>query len=266
MTQTAPRPTVRCISAQEAAGLMQRHADTTTPGLALFDVRDPASYERDHIEGAEHLDEASAGPLLMHLPKHTPILIYCYKGNASQIYGRMFTDFRFTHVYSVDGGRDALAAALAPRPKASAPSPALAAFLSEYGFSTTDLNLPRQHGLTPLMRAALLGRDDLLEELIALGVTIGLRNHDGNTALWLACVSNEAAVVRRLIGAGINLNNQNDAGATCLMYTASSGRHAMMEILLAAGADPLIRNQDDARAVDLCATVECLQLLRHTAD
>jgi ankyrin repeat protein len=61
---------------------------------------------------------------------------------------------------------------------------------------------------------------------------------------------------------GIALDNQNDAGATCLMYAASSGRAEMVGWLLAAGADPDLKNQDDARAVDLCATLRCLRLLR----
>jgi hypothetical protein len=36
----------------------------------------------------------------------------------------------------------------------------------------------------------------------------------------------------------------------------------MVAWLLAAGADPDLKNQDDARAVDLCATLRCLKLLR----
>jgi len=112
------------------------------------------------------------------------------------------------------------------------------------------------------MRAALLGRPELVEELLALGVDVQRRNSDGNNALWLACVARDDAVAARLAVAGIDLDNRNDAGATCLMYAASSGRAEMVAWLLATGADPDLRNQDDARAVDLCATLPCLKLLR----
>ena len=69
-----------------------------------------------------------------------------------------------------------------------------------------------------------------------------------------------------LIEAGIDLDNCNEMGATCLMYAASSGREGVVELLLNAGADPYIRNFDDARAVDLAASLGCLKRLRHTAN
>ena len=115
------------------------------------------------------------------------------------------------------------------------------------------------------MRAALLGDDALAAEILAHGANVHLRNSDGNNALWLACVSGNASLVQRLIDAGIDLDNRNLTGATPLMYTSSSGKSDMMKLLLDNGADPLIRTDDDYLAVDLAATAECLQLLRHTA-
>jgi ankyrin repeat protein len=178
----------------------------------------------------------------------------------------MFSDFKFSEVYSVDGGYEALAPALPEQPALTTQSSsALADFITEHHFDADDLNSPWHHALTPLMRAALQGRDDLVKELLALGVNIHLRNSDGNNALWLACVSDNTQLVQRLIDAGIDIDNCNLTGATALMYTASSGKHEMMQILLDNGADPLIRTDDDYLAVDLAATEECLKLLRHTA-
>jgi len=262
----------RRLPASDAADLIHRHRQGILGALGLFDVRDRATFERAHINGAEHLTEADVPSALQSLSKATPVLIYCYHGHASQIYAQMFADFRFGEVYSVDGGFDALAGALSGRDdKPATPlhgdlslSAELLLFLTAYGFDLDDLNAPRVHGLTPLMRAALLGRVELIDELLRLDVAVDLRNADGNNALWLGCVSNDPAVVRRLVDAGINLDNRNDLGATCLMYAASSGKPAMVELLLQAGADPLVRNFDDAKAVDLAATRECLALLRHT--
>ncbi len=70
----------------------------------VLDMRDPGSYESGHIEGAEHVTEANIFNFLSGTPKTTPVLIYCYHGNASQVYAQTFADFRFTKVYSLDGG------------------------------------------------------------------------------------------------------------------------------------------------------------------
>lgn len=260
------------IDASRAADLIYRARLGQLPDLALFDVRDRRSFEDRHVDGAEHLTEAALGEVFGRVPRAAPVLIYCYHGNASQAYAGMFADFHYAEVYSVDGGFEPLEGALmvregerrAPALPAEA-SAALVAFLDEFGFDHDNLNQAREHGLTPLMRAALLGRPDLMEALLQAGADVSLRNGDGNNALWLACVSREPAAIRALVAAGIDLNNRNDVGATCLMYAASSGRPEIVAALLAAGADPWIRNDDDACAVDLSSTVECLRLLRHTA-
>lgn len=258
------------IDAGRAADLIRRGGDGRLQVPVVFDVRDPASFARAHVDGAEHLTEAGLGGVFSRLPRATPVLIYCYHGNASQVYAAMFADFRYTEVYSVDGGFAPLAAALAAveRPVPVLPadaSPDLRDFVAGFGFDPDNLDAAREHGLTPLMRAALLGRSDWLQALLAAGVDIGLRNGDGNNALWLACVSRVPAAIQTLVEAGIDLDNRNDVGATCLMYAASSGRAEIVAALLAAGADAYIRNDDGALAVDLASTLECLRLLRHTA-
>lgn len=253
------------ISAATAADLIRRARAGVKP-LALFDSRDEASYLRSHVKGADRLTEQGFGDVVASLPKHVPVMIYCYHGNASQVYASMFADFHFTEVYSVDGGYEHLAPVIPDVPRVMRESSqTLRDFLREWHFDAENLDSPWDHGLTPLMRAALLGRDDMVEELLALGVNIHLRNSDGNNALWLACVSSNTKIVKRLIDEGIDLDNCNLTGATTLMYTASSGKPEMTELLLEAGADANIATLDGFRAVELAATEECLKLLRHTA-
>lgn len=252
------------INPAEAANHIRRSRAGLQP-LALFDSRDMESYAKAHIKGADHLTERDFGQAILSLPKNVPVMIYCYHGNASQIYASMFADFKFGEVYSVDGGYEALAPALPDPPALGAQSSQeLRNFISEYHFDPANLDNPWNHALTPLMRAALLGCEDLSAELLAHGVNLHLRNSDGNNALWLACVSGNAAVVQQLIESGIDLDNRNLTGATALMYTASSGKADMMQLLLENGADPMIRTDDDYLAVELAATEECLSLLRHT--
>ncbi|WP_349616525.1 ankyrin repeat domain-containing protein [Azotobacter salinestris] len=259
----AERIPYQCLSAVEAAALIRAE-----PELSLFDVRDMHSYRQEHLDGAMHLSEDRVSLWLGRLPKDKPVLIYCYHGNSSKTFAQMFSDFRFARVYSVDGGYRPLATALAEPAAAphSAPSAELAAFLAEWQYPANDLEARGQHGLTPLMRAALQGRREIVRELLALGADVRARNDDGNTALWLGCVSRDTGLVQDLIDAGIELDNRNDAGSTALMYTASSDRPELLKILLNAGADPQVRNFDDLRAVDLAASRACLKLLRHTAD
>ena len=262
----------RRIEPAAAADMILRHRQGVLPELALFDVRDAQRYASGHIHGAEHLTEANFPVFTRRVSRSTPVLIYCHHGNASRTWASMFADFRFAEVYSVDGGHEMLSAALAAREAGQQPcsapsalSAGLSGYLAGHGFDPADLNAPRMHGLTPLMRAALDGRTPLVEELIAAGVDLNRRNMDGNNALWLACVSGSGEVVRALAAAGIGLDNRNDMGATALMYTASSGKDDMVALLLELGADPGIVNFDDARAIDLASTLPCLKLLKRAA-
>jgi len=242
----------------------------------LFDTRDAESFARGHLPGAQPLVERDLGQWIGRLPRSQPVLIYCYHGNASQNYAQMFADFGYTEVYSIAGGFHALAhawqrahaAATAKPTQAScnaALSPPLAEFLADSGFPPNDLYALIANETTSLMRAARLGRLDLVDELIELGAPLDAHNADGNTALWLACFSGNLALIRRLLAAGAAIDNQNENGATCLMYAASNGKVEIVKLLLAHGADAKLPNLDDFRAVDLAATIECLELLRHTA-
>jgi rhodanese-related sulfurtransferase len=104
MTMAQP---YRCISPAEAVALL---AGEEKP--SIFDVRDLESYRLGHLADAVHLSESRLAAWFGRLAKDQPVLIYCYKGHASQSYAQMFADFRFTRVFSVDGGYAPLAAAL----------------------------------------------------------------------------------------------------------------------------------------------------------
>jgi rhodanese-related sulfurtransferase len=104
---TAEKTLFRCISASEAISLMRGE-----PPAIIFDVRDMASYQEAHVDGAAHLSEDRLLAWMKRLPKDAPVVIYCYHGNASKVFAQMFVDFRYSNVFSVDGGYEPLAAAL----------------------------------------------------------------------------------------------------------------------------------------------------------
>lgn len=104
----AEKTAFRCLPATDAAALIR-----SEPTAAVFDVRDMASYQRAHVDGAAHLSEDRLLAWMRRLPKEAPVIIYCYHGNASKTYAQMLSDFRYSRVFSVDGGYEPLAAALA---------------------------------------------------------------------------------------------------------------------------------------------------------
>lgn len=245
----------RRIDAAAASQLLTRDQ------LLVLDSRDQASFDLARIASACHLSSDNLDTILLTTPKSTPVLLYCYRGNASQIFGQMFADFGFAEVYSLDGGFETWQRA---QVKTAPPvlSPQLAHWLQQHGYPCNDLEAVAEHGMTPLMRASKAGNTAIVSELLQAGASPHTRNADGNHALWLACVGENLDTLDVLIRAGSALDQQNDNGATCLMYAASTGKHVVVEKLLAAGAKPQLKTLDDFSALDMAATIECLRLLR----
>lgn len=96
-------PSFQRISPSHAIALLAAETDAT-----LFDVRDIDAYRKGHLQGAIQLSEDRFLAWMKKLEKERPVVIYCYHGNASQTYAQMFADFRFSQVFSVDGGYEAL--------------------------------------------------------------------------------------------------------------------------------------------------------------
>lgn len=250
MTSRTP---FRRIDVDEAKAVIRR-------GDALIlDVRDAGSFQKAHVDGAQHASSANLSAIISGTRKARPVLIYCYHGNASREFAQIFSDFGFAEVYSLDGGYEAWRAA--PRAPADTKLGAeLRQWLAEEGFDA--VNTVIANATTPLMKASHRGEVAIARMLIAAGAPLDARNADGNNALWLACVGGHLDVIDILVAAGIDLNNRNDNGATALMYGASSGKADVVARLLAKGADPSPETLDGFSALDLASTVECLALLR----
>jgi rhodanese-related sulfurtransferase len=249
-----PRTPFERIDTQRAEALFSHSS------LVVLDARDAGSFNKSHIDGAQHLSSANLSAVLGATACNRPILIYCYHGNASQEYAQTFSDFGFSEVYSLDGGYEAWRA----RPLASersVPDQELQQWLAEQHFPSADVNAVVANATTPLMKASHHGDHRVARLLIAAGAEVNARNADGNNALWLACVGNHLDMIDTLVEAGIDIDNRNDNGATPLMYAASSGKAVVVERLLAKGADVAPETLDGFSALDLAQTIECLRLL-----
>lgn len=231
------------------------------PDALVLDAREERHHAQGHLAGSMRLDGRNHERLLMREARNRPVLIYCYHGHASQTYAEMFVDFGFEVVADLIGGWDAWQKTAVTADTDAGGVPAFVqAWLQAHGFH--DAHQPGRHGNTPLMEAAWRGESAIVQALLAMGVDLLAINADGNNALWLACVSNDPALVISLAQAGVPVDHVNATGASSLMYAASSGKPDIVRVLLALGADPLIQTQDEFSALDMAASVECLQLLR----
>ncbi len=75
--------------------------------VILADIRDAASYEQGHIDGAIHINNETISDFIQNTAKDTPVLAYCYHGNMSQQAAEYFSQQGFQTVYSLDGGFEA---------------------------------------------------------------------------------------------------------------------------------------------------------------
>lgn len=97
-----------------------------------------------------------------------------------------------------------------------------------------DPNAQDARGVTPLMRAARSGNDVALEELLARGADVNLRDSEGWTALMYAVRwQNNLGIVNTLIESGAHVRVRNNYNVTpLLMAAAYSGNAGIVARLL----------------------------------
>ncbi|ODR95695.1 hypothetical protein AUC70_02065 [Methyloceanibacter stevinii] len=105
------------MSGYQRIGIAEAQAIAAREGTALLDVRDARAFAQGHVDGARNVGEKELPNLVEELSKSAPLVIYCYHGNSSQFYARIFAAHGFADVYSVDGGYEAWRG-----PNAAAPS------------------------------------------------------------------------------------------------------------------------------------------------
>uniref|UniRef100_A0A8C2LT12 Neurogenic locus notch homolog protein 4 n=1 Tax=Cricetulus griseus TaxID=10029 RepID=A0A8C2LT12_CRIGR len=107
----------------------------------------------------------------------------------------------------------------------------------------TAVNARTQDGTTPLMLAARLAVEDLVEELIAARADVGARDKRGKTALHWAAAVNNARAARSLLQAGADKDAQDSREQTPLFLAAREGAVEVAQLLLELGAARGLRDQ-----------------------
>ena len=111
-----------------------------------------------------------------------------------------------------------------------------------------DPSLPNGRGLTPLHKAAALGRREVLWTLLNAGAKTNLQDHEGNTALLLAIQADAFDIAQCLIEAGANIHMANDSGTTPAAAAVRSGNPAQAA-LFAGELATLVRRAEASTSI-----------------
>ena len=91
--------------------------------------------------------------------------------------------------------------------------------LIKSGFNLEEKN---SRGKTPLMMAAIRGRDRIVRILIESGAQLDTKSNGGKTALMFACEEGFFKVVKMLLLAGADSKIKDNNGRTALLLTAEA--------------------------------------------
>lgn len=110
-----------------------------------------------------------------------------------------------------------------------------------------DIDRASARGETALMMAAIHGRLDWVERLVARGAAI---DREGWTPLHYAASGPDMRIVTRLVALGARIDARSPNGSTPLMMAAGYGDQRNALALLGLGADPALRNARGLSAAD----------------
>lgn len=101
-------------------------------------------------------------------------------------------------------------------------------FLIEKGANVNQAN----KGYTALMEAALYDNKDIAQILLKNGAKIDLQNLRGQTALMLACKAGKISIIKLLLENKAQVNLADDAGLTALIYAVQNDNAESVKLIL----------------------------------
>ena len=107
-----------------------------------------------------------------------------------------------------------------------------------------NVNLIDQNGESALMWAARVGNIEIVNSLLNAGADVNLITNHGGTALMCAAVNRHTEVVDILIAANADVNLINQYGASALMLAAHRGHAEVVKSLIKAKADVNLIDQN----------------------
>lgn len=124
-----------------------------------------------------------------------------------------------------------------------------------------DVNARDEHGMTPLMYAALSSLyPGVIFTLIRAGADMNARDVNTATLLMLAAEGNGPEMITALVDAGLDVNAQDKDGWTALMFAAvTTQRPVVVTTLLQKGASAKMRDKAGYTALDYAQDNEYLK-------
>ena len=107
-------------------------------------------------------------------------------------------------------------------------------FIADHGVT---VNVKDSDGQTPLHKTAVNGRVSIASALIAAGADVNVKDNISGAPLHYAAVYGRVSVVSALIAAGASLNVKDSQGQTPLHYAGIFGEVSIASALIAAGAE-----------------------------
>jgi ankyrin repeat protein len=107
-------------------------------------------------------------------------------------------------------------------------------------FTPVDLiNLPDSDGSTPMHVAAGLGRNEIIDFLLASGAILDVSDNWQRTPLFSAVINHRISTVQLLLEKGAEVNHNDEDHCTPLMWTAKVNGQNLTKALLEKGAERL---------------------------
>ncbi|XP_048239677.1 uncharacterized protein LOC124137298 [Haliotis rufescens] len=112
--------------------------------------------------------------------------------------------------------------------------------------SPSNINTGGQHGLTPIMRAAVKGHQRVFDLLVSKQADLSLVVNNGESVLHLACEGGNNSIVSQLVSPS-NINTRRQNGLTPIMIAAVKGHQSVFDLLVSKQADlSLVDNDGDS--------------------
>jgi len=116
---------------------------------------------------------------------------------------------------------------------------------------------------TPLHGAAMFGRKEIAELLIAKGADVNAKNYGEWTPLHLAAGEGHKEVAELLIASGVDVNAKADGELTPLHFAADKGHKEVVELLIAKGADVNFKHMMGQTPLDMASGKTANLLRKH---
>ncbi|ELZ87736.1 ankyrin repeat-containing protein [Haloferax elongans ATCC BAA-1513] len=125
----------------------------------------------------------------------------------------------------------------------------------------TELGHRSDNGSTLLHKAASVGNDQMVEELLSHGINPDIQNQGGKTALHLAVDEGHRNVIKTLVLGGADLNIQDNSGTVPILKLIYRGDVELATLMVENGADPEIETDGGVSPLDIAKNIEATEMI-----